>query len=280
MHFNIILKYRRRDELLSYTAYRTKGNMVVDGKLNEQAWELATKSPRFVDIINGGPALYDTRVAVLWDDEYLYVGYWIEEPYVSATLDNHGDLLFNENNVELFIDGGDTYYEFEINALNTIYEVFFIWKDAYEKGGKYDVPEFDLYQNNTYTFGGNHDRLSKSFWDGTHPRGVRWAFRDWHFPGLKTAVNINGTINDKNQTDKGWTVELAFPWSGMKWLADGRSLPPEEGDTWNFQFARYEKLISLNQNVGWAWTPTGTDDNHRPEKFTPIQFSNLYIEDL
>lgn len=265
---------------MAYVAYRTKEKLVVDGKLNEKAWSLVPKSPRFVDTINGGPALYDTRAAVLWDEEYLYVGYWVEEPYVSATLTERDDLLFQENNVELFIDGGDTYYEFEINALNTIYEVFFIWKDAYKPNGKFDVPEFDVHKRDAYTFGGNHDRIDKHFWDGTHPRGLRWAFRDWDFPGLKTAVHVDGKINDNRSIDKGWTVELAFPWEGMKWLANGRSLPPKEGDEWKFHFARYEKLISLDKNVGWAWDPAGSDDNHRPEKFTPIRFTNKFIEDL
>jgi len=50
-------------------------------------------------------------------------------------------LIFRENDVEVFIDGGDCYYEFEINALGTIYEVFFIWQDAYKRGGRFDVPE-------------------------------------------------------------------------------------------------------------------------------------------
>ncbi|MBS4197751.1 carbohydrate-binding family 9-like protein [Lederbergia citri] len=262
---------------MSYKAYRTKEKIMVDGQLNEKSWLLAQKSPRFVDIINGGPALYETRSAVLWDDEYLYVGYWIEEPYVQSEITERDGLIFNENNVELFIDGGDTYYEFEINALNTIYEVFFIWKDAYKKGGKYDVPEFDIYEKNVCTFGGNHDRIPKYFWNGTHPRGLRWAFKNWDFPGLKTAVHVDGIINDQNKISKGWTVELAFPWSGMKWLANGRSLPPVEGDTWKFQFARYEKLISLNKNVGWAWSSIGSDDNHRPEKFTKIEFSNTVV---
>lgn len=268
---------------MTYIAYKTREKIVIDGKLNEKAWELAPKSPRFVDIITGEPAIYDTRCAVLWDDEYLYIGYWVEEPFVQATYTERDSLLFNENNVELFVDGGDTYYELEINALNTIYEVFFIWKDAYKKDGKYDVPEFNLYEREAYTFGGNHDRQGPHFWKGTHPRGLRYAFTDWDFPGLVTAVHVDGKINDPTHVDKGWTVELALPWEGMKWLANGRPLPPKDGDEWRFQFSRYEKLHGLNgppQNVGWAWDPAGSDDNHRPEKFTPVTFSTKFIEDL
>src|SRR5690554_3025916 len=135
---------------MSYVAYKTREKIVIDGKLNEKAWQLAPKSPRFVDIVTGGPALYDTRSAVLWDEEHLYIGFWVEEPFVKAELSERDSLLFNENDVEIFIDGGDTYYELEVNALNTIYEVFFIWQDAYKRNGKYDVPEFDLHKRDVY----------------------------------------------------------------------------------------------------------------------------------
>jgi hypothetical protein len=62
-----------------------------------------------------------------------------------------------------------------------------------------------------------------------HPRGPRTAFLGYDFPGLKSAVAIDGTLNDNSDTDRGWTVELALPWKSMNWLAkgDGRSLPPQ-----------------------------------------------------
>lgn len=265
---------------MSYIAYKTEEKITIDGRLDEKAWELAPKSPRFVDIVNGGPALYDTRSAVLWDDDYLYIGFWMEEPYVQADISERDGIIFQENDAEVFIDGGDTIYEFEMNALNTIYEVFYIWRDAYKVGGKFDVPEFDVHQRQAQTFGGNHDRSTDYFWKGSHPRGTRWAFTDWDFPGLQSAVHINGNLNDPTTVDQGWTAEIAFPWSGMKWLANGRSLPPKEGDEWKLQFARYEKLISLNQNVGWAWDAVGSDDNHKPEKFTPIVFSEKNVQHL
>lgn len=263
-----------------YVCHRTRSPITVDGRLDERGWLLAPKSPRFVEVVTGAPALYDTRAAALWDDRYLYIGFWIEEPYVAASVTERDALVFLENDVEIFIDGGDTYYELEINALNTIYEVFFIWRDAYKRGGKYDVPQFDVAERQAYTFGGNHDRTREHFWRGTHPRGLRWAFRDWDFPGLKTAVHIDGKLNDVSTVDKGWSVEVALPWEGMGWLANGRSLPPREGDEWGIQFARYEKLISDGTHQGWTWDRIGSDDNHRPEAFTRVRFSTSYTEDL
>ncbi len=262
-----------------YTAYRVKDEMKIDGKLDENAWIKAPKSPRFVDMISGEPALYDTRSAVLWDDHYMYIGFWLEEPFVTANFTKRDEPLFIENNVEFFVDGIDTYYELEINALNTIYEAFFIWKDAYKRGGKFDIPKFDVHQNKVSTFQGYYER-DDQFWEGIHPRGIRWAFRNWDFPGLQTSVHVNGKINDHTNVDQGWTVELALPWKGMKWLANGRSLPPMGGDIWKFFFGRFEKLTSLNKSVGWSWDPTGMNDSHRPEKFTPIQFSRTYISDV
>lgn len=265
-----------------YTLYRTREPLEIDGNLEKPAWRLTPRSPRFVDVISGHPALYDTRSAALWDDNGLYIGFWIEEPFVQATLTKRDDIIFLENDVEVFIDGGDTYYEFEINALNTVYEVFFIWKDAYERGGLFDTPEFDVFHPQTVTFGGNHDRSGKTFWRGSHQRGNRWAFPHWDFPGLKTAVKIQGPLNDLRQAGQGWTVELLFPWSGMTALANGRSLPPHEGDIWRIFFARYQQL-SANGNsvgVGWGWDKIGSGDNHAPELWTPVRFSTTCIEDV
>jgi hypothetical protein len=76
-------------------------------------WEL---SPQ----VNGERAVHDTRAAVLWDDDNLYVAYWIEEPDVRATLTERDALLYLENDIELFIAGDDAYYEIEISALGTI----------------------------------------------------------------------------------------------------------------------------------------------------------------
>jgi hypothetical protein len=263
-----------------YTCYRTHAQPRLTGRLDEPAWQRAPRSPRFVDIVTGGPALYDTRAAALWDDDYLYVGFWVEEPFVQAELTERDSIIFAENDVEVFIDGVDAYYELELNARNTIYEVFFIWKDAYAAGGTFDLPEFNLITRDAHSFGGNDYFATEYFWRGSHPRGLRWAFPDWDFPGLRTAVHVSGTLNDNTTPDHGWTAEIALPWSGMKHLAHGRSLPPRAGDEWRLQFARYEKLLDTGLHVGWAWDPAGSRDNHRPEAFTLIRFDDQDVQTL
>jgi hypothetical protein len=263
---------RQDNETSHYNCYRTPSPIKIDGDLNKPVWKQAHKSGRFVDMINGAPGFFDTQAAALWDEEALYVAFWIEEPFVEARLTRRDETIFQENDVEVFIDGGDCYYEFEINALNTIYEVFFIWQDAYHK---FDRPEFDVHSCRAYTFGGNHDRDAATFWRGNHPRGLRWAFTDWDFPGLQTAVQVQGTLNDNSDIDKGWTVEIAFPWKGMTHLAGGRSIPPQDSDVWCIFFGRYGKLAIGNTIVGNAmsWDKIGDNDNHMPERFTRVAFS-------
>ncbi|HLG43088.1 MAG TPA: carbohydrate-binding family 9-like protein [Planctomycetota bacterium] len=265
------------------TCHRTRRPIRIDGRADEDAWRRAPKSPRFVDMVTGDPGLYDTRAAALWDDEALYVAFWIEEPFPEARLAKRDSLVFFESDVEVFIDGGDAYYEFEINARGTVYEAFYIWRDAYRRGGRFDLPEFDAVDKGI-TFGGDYERTADNFWTGNHPRGLRWAFLDWDFTGLQSAVRVDGKLNDRTRVSRGWTVELAFPWSGMKHLANGRSLPPKNGDVWRIFFGRFEKMSVDGREVqphpAWVWSPHGVRDTHLPESFPYVRFSSRCVQDL
>ena len=268
----------------NYVCYRTNNKIEIDGVLAGEAWTRAPRSPRFVDMVTGDPGYFDTRAAALWDGENLYVSFWVEEPFVEAALTERDSLIFNENDIELFIDGGDCYYEFEINALGTVYEVFFVWQDALQPGSRFDVPEFDIRSRRALSFGGDYDRSANTFWRGTHPRGCRWAFLDWDFPGLRSAVHVDGRINDRSSVDRGWTVQIALPWSGMRWLAGERATPPKDGDVWKMFFGRFEKLttsgVELTPHPAWVWTKHGVYDTHLPERWTSVQFSTQAIQDL
>ena len=260
-----------------YTAYRLKEPISVDGVLKETSWQAAPRSSRFVDLISGQPTVHDTRAALLWDDNHLYVGYWVEEPNVAATLTERDSPIYKNNDVEFFIAGKDSYYEFEINAFNTIYEVFFIWEQAYDKGGFASVPEFSRTNPKVRPFNGVGFK--------THPRGRRLGSWAWDFPGLQTGVHVNGTLNQGQDKDSGWSVELAFPWPGMKWLAqsDGRSLPPRDGDVWRMDFSRfnqYKAPAPAKDSGGWAWSRHGIWDSHVPECFTYIHFSTQDVSTI
>ncbi|GAA4465814.1 hypothetical protein GCM10023189_46990 [Nibrella saemangeumensis] len=263
-------------DLTSYTARKISETLEINGDLTKPVWQAATWSHRFVDMVTGAPGLYDTRAAILWNDTHLYIAFYAEEPYVEAQQTERDSIIFLESDLELFIDGGDCYYELEVNARNTIYEVFFIWRDAYRRGGRFDVPLFDVHQPQALTFGGDYDRSGASFWYGTHPRGVRWAFLNYDMPGLQTAVRVDGTLNDNSDIDRGWCLELAIPWQSLTWLANGRSLPPQPGDRWRMFLGRFQKLTVSGTEVqphpAMVMTPHGIYDTHLPERWSTIEF--------
>jgi len=81
------------DVLTHLDCPRATGPIRVDGDLEKPAWRQARRSPRFVDMVSGEPALYDTEVACQWDDSCLYVAYWVQEPQVRATLREHDSFI-------------------------------------------------------------------------------------------------------------------------------------------------------------------------------------------
>ena len=84
-------------------------------------------------------------------------------------------VIFQDNDFEIFIDlDGDThaYFEIEINALNTVWDLLLI--QPYRDGGP--------------------------------------AIHAVDIAGLRTAVNLRGTINRPEDCDEGWSIETAIPW--------------------------------------------------------------------
>lgn len=229
-----------------YACPRAAGPVVLDGRPDEDAWSNARWSDPFVDIEGDArpEPRFETRMKMVWDDEHLYVAAQMEEPDVWATLTEHDEIVFHDNDFEVFIDpDGDRqrYFEIEVNALGTI---------------------FDLFLPRTYIDGGGADH-------------------DWNLEGLETAVHVVGTINDPSDVDTGWSVELAMPWSAFGADA-GMPLPPGPGDTWRVNFSRVEWRLEVIDGAyervpdtpedNWVWSPQGVIDMHRPERWGFVTF--------
>lgn len=284
---NMIREYGCSDDLLMhYDCFRVGnggGNVngktfPIDGDLEKFPWNIAPFSRPFVDMVTGAPAFLETRCALVWDQECLYVAFRIKEPDIRAEMTERDSRIYLENDVEVFIGGEDCYYEFQVNALGTIYEVFYIWQEAYKKGSRFDIPEFDFFAHKIDVIGGFQDgsRYEK------HPRGKRWAFMDWDFPGLRWAVKVDGTINDSSDIDNEWSAEMAFPWKGMKLLLPNAQLPPKEDFTLRMDLSRFEKLeyngAKPDVHPGWSLNPHGIYDSHIPECFSYIHLKNEILK--
>jgi hypothetical protein len=90
---------------------------------------------------------------------------------------------------------------------------------------------------------------------------------EWN-AGLQAKVVIDGTLNNKDDVDKGFTAEFAIP---FKDLENAPSSPPKVGDSWKANFFRLDD--AKGGKKAWAWSPPMNNDFHNLKKFGVIEFA-------
>ena len=236
-----------------YITYKAVEDLKIDGLGDEDSWKKAPWSDTFIDIEGEKEPTYKTQMKMLWDDTCLYFFAKLDEPHVWGTLKQRDTVVFYNNDFEIFIDpDGDThnYMEFEMNALNTIW---------------------DLLLTKPYR---NHGVVLDS----------------WDIQGIKTAVHIDGTLNNPNDKDTGWSIEIAIPWEVLKEANTHNNIPVKE--FWRFGFSRVNWEFDLedgrysrkkNKNGkylsenNWVWSPQGVVNMHEPEKWGYVYFSDKEV---
>ncbi len=218
-------------------------NDVVFGGMLDEVWELAPWTDLFVDIQGASFSAprFETRAKMLWTPKHFVIGAWLQEPQIWATLTEHNSVIFHDNDFEVFIDpDGDALRYFEFEV------------NAFGT-------TWDLYLEKPYRDGGSAD----STWES----------------GALVNVTIDGSINDPSVEDRGWFVEIAFPWECF-----GESMRPNPGDIWRVNFSRVQWQIDVVDNRivkregvpedNWVWTPQGVIDMHQPEQWGFVVFES------
>lgn len=236
---------------LHYTAVFASKAPVIDGNIDDEMWNKSVWSTSFIDIEGSKKTVpkLNTRMKMMWNDTYLFIAAELEETDLWATLHKHDQVVFHDNDFEIFIDPDNNthqYFEIEVNALNTIFDLF----------------------------------LSKPY------RNNGSALIGWNVAGLRSAVKMKGTLNNPKDKDQGWTVEMAIP---FKALSTGDDVNvPVKGDLWRINFSRVEwdmdvvngKYVkrlgphgkSLPEH-NWVWSPQGLINMHYPERWGYLQFT-------
>ncbi|TXK24933.1 hypothetical protein FVR03_22125 [Pontibacter qinzhouensis] len=235
----------------SYTAYFAEKAPIIDGNINDDVWKKVSWSERFEDIEGDAKPKpsFDTRVKMVWNDTHLFIAAELKEPHVWATLKQHDEIIFHDNDFEVFLDPENTthgYYEIEVNALNTIFDLFL--PKPYRNGGSAMIP--------------------------------------WNLDKLQSAVQVQGTLNSPKDTDQGWTVEMAIPFRSVSMGNDTKV--PREGSLWRINFSRVEwdievkngKYVKKKDKSGqplpehnWVWSPQGVVNMHYPERWGYLHFT-------
>ncbi len=234
-----------------YIVTKTNETFKIDGIADELSWKSALFTDSFIDIEGVKTPRFDTKIKMLWDDDYLYVYSKIQEPHIWGNLKQRDTIIFYNNNFEVFLDPsgkGKIYGEIEINALNTVWDL--LLDKPYRVGGK--------------------------------------ANSKWNLKNLKSNIHIQGSLNNPNDIDSFWTVEMAIPLKPLVELKNNPQTFPKEGEQWRINFSRVEwnhEIINgkyqrkkknnmyLKEN-NWVWSNQKVINMHEPEKWGFLQFTD------
>jgi len=225
------------EPLGTYTCYQAVEPIVIDGELTEWAWQGTPQAGLFQNIPPTTGWTPTTIALMLWDDQYLYIGFLCEDHNLYATLLNHDDSLWTQDVVEVFIMHQDSteghYLEWEVSPLGTTFD--------------------------TYV---------------THPSPGLRSILSWT-SGFDAAATYAGTLNPPTGAYGNWIVEMAIPWADcyddpFTHPADGETLrmnlyridydtPPTLGGT------------GLNATL-LAFSPTLCGAFHTPDRFGEVTF--------
>ncbi|MCU4176745.1 carbohydrate-binding family 9-like protein [Carboxylicivirga sp. N1Y90] len=241
---------------LNYIVAKCAEPLIIDGLDDDSHWENAPYTSLFIDIEGIKKPKYDTRAKMLWDNDYLYVFAKLNEPHIWGNLKQRDTVIFYNNDFEVFLDPSLTTYnygEIEVNVLNTVW---------------------DLTLDKPYRVGGSADN-------------------SWDLDDLKTAISIEGTLNDPSDIDSFWTVEMAIPLKPLLELKKSDKSTPMNNEQWRINFSRVNwdhDITNGNYSrkkvdgkylpeYNWVWSPQGVINMHEPEKWGYLQFSDQAIID-
>jgi len=210
---------------------RVQGRMKIDGVLDEVAWEKAQVLQDFSTFWEKRKARSATKARLLWDDQFLYFCAEMEDVDLYADVKVHNGMAWTNDVFELFFKPSEdkpAYYEFQVNALNTQLEMFLPSRGA-----------------------GGYQRFA--------PVGKL---------GMESAVQLDGTLNDWTDKDKGWTVEGRIPWKAFA-PTGGR---PKSGAKWRFALCRYDYSVAYERPDLSSTAPLTLPDFHRYEEYGQITF--------
>ncbi|MDH7571801.1 MAG: carbohydrate-binding family 9-like protein [Armatimonadota bacterium] len=195
----------------------------LDGTVTDPEWTRCDPL-KLVLTTTGETPRYATTARLLWDEGFLYVAFVCEDPDIWGTLTQRDDPLYKEEVVEVFLD-----------------------EDADES----DYYEFEVSPRNVVI-----DLLVE--W-----RGARmWADPKWNCAGWRTAVHVEGTLDNRHDTDTRWSVEMAIPWAALANLPRRRL---RAGDRMRLNLYRIDRAKDGDEYS--AWSPTLGKSFHRPARF-------------
>jgi len=214
------------------TAARAQEKITVDGLLNEAVWQRAQtvvlRENRTGAVV--ADSAVQTFVKTCYDENVLFIGFICNDPDIWSTFTQRDEYLWKEEAVEVFLDVDqepNTYVEIEVSPANVLFDSYIV-----------DPVHIDVE-----------------------------ATARFDLPHIQTAVSVNGTLNERDDRDKQWSVEIALPF--VDFLDNPAGITPGETE-WKINFYRVN-ADNGGESTGYAWSPTGARF-HKPSVFGTLVF--------
>jgi len=219
------------EEVQAYRCPASSVTLEIDGKLDEADWSRAEKLPInlvFRPLESSAP-IPKGSVQLLWDEQYLYVGFSCEDDDIWSYGEIPDEDMWLGDVVELFVKPSRDH----LNYFEFVVAPNAVMYDAH------------------YASRGS---------------GTIHRFRTWSSEA-RVASQRDGTDGDWKDDDRGYTVEIAIPWSAFS----VKSLPPV-GETWTFGAFRYDYSKSYEDPYLLMTVPASTHGFHSYEAYQDIHF--------
>ena len=209
---------------------KTNEAINIDGRLNEaiynKAYKIYLKNSMDKQAIQDHA--YETFAQVFHDNKNLYVAFYCNDKDIHSSYSKRDETIYKEEAVEVFIDTD--------NQPNDYVEI-----EVSPKNVLYDS------------------------WI-TDPKNIDAETKKYDLKAIQTAVQLEGTTENRIDTDQSWTVEIAIPFEELI-----KDYHPDKLKSyrWKINFYRLNQDASPLRYI--AWSPT-QGSFHQPDKFGEIIF--------
>lgn len=201
----------------------------IDGKLDEPVWSRAVATAEWTSPDGKDGPAPKTSARFAWTPTHLYIGVESADSDIWSTFTDRDSNTWEQEVIEVFIDAD---------------------------GDKKDYLELQVTPANVIfdaKFERHRSDLSKA--------------RAWNMEGFETAVAVDGTLNERDDTDKSWTVEMAIPVAQVP----GAKAPLAHGFTWRINLFRWDAPKDGRQQAA-AFSPPIVGDFHALDRFGRLRF--------
>jgi cellulose/xylan binding protein with CBM9 domain len=213
-----------------YEVKRAPSPPTIDGKLDEVAWAQASP-PIVLQFLwdSQTGAKQKTAARLLWDSQALYVGFDADDADVTARFLQRDDPTYRDDAVEIFINPDPTQ--------ETVYYGF----EMNARGVLYDYLNYNS----------------------------RTLFKRFDATGVTVASAVRGTLNEREDVDNGWSLEVAIPWANFEELS---RRPPVAGTVWKANVNRWDGVEPKRRMSIWSDPRNTTSWPHVPSRFGELVF--------